>query len=52
MHHKFFIIDNGTVITGSFNPSKSADQSNDENIIIIEDPNLVERFRQEFQSLK
>ena len=48
MHHKFFIIDNRTVITGSFNPSKNADNRNDENIVIIEDAEIAAEFLDEF----
>lgn len=48
MHHKVFIIDEKTVITGSFNPSKNADTANDENILIIEDEELASRFLEEF----
>jgi phosphatidylserine/phosphatidylglycerophosphate/cardiolipin synthase-like enzyme len=48
MHHKVFIIDEKTVITGSFNPSKNADTANDENILIIEDAELAARFLEEF----
>ncbi|MDE2420849.1 MAG: DUF1669 domain-containing protein [Gammaproteobacteria bacterium] len=36
MHHKFCVIDNKTVITGSYNWSKKA-RSNDENITILYD---------------
>src|SRR3989344_2274533 len=37
LHHKVFIIDNETVVTGSFNPTQSGDTNNDENILIIHD---------------
>lgn len=49
MHHKVFIIDNRTVITGSFNPSKNADTANDENILIVEDEEIASRFLEEFE---
>ncbi|MCK4589997.1 MAG: hypothetical protein KAT77_06135 [Nanoarchaeota archaeon] len=49
MHHKVFIIDEKTVITGSFNPSKNADTRNDENILIIEDVELAAKFLEEFE---
>ncbi|MFH1399472.1 MAG: phospholipase D-like domain-containing protein [Candidatus Woesearchaeota archaeon] len=49
LHHKFFVIDNRTVITGSFNPSANADTRNDENIIIIEDPEIASEFLHEFE---
>jgi phosphatidylserine/phosphatidylglycerophosphate/cardiolipin synthase-like enzyme len=37
MHHKMFIVDSETVITGSPNFSKRGDQDNDENLLIIHD---------------
>ncbi|MBU0460666.1 MAG: hypothetical protein KJ771_07725, partial [Nanoarchaeota archaeon] len=37
MHHKVFIVDSETVITGSFNPSAGGDTRNDENVLIIKD---------------
>ncbi|NQV08508.1 hypothetical protein HQ529_01500 [Candidatus Woesearchaeota archaeon] len=51
MHHKVFIIDNETVITGSFNPTKNGDYKNDENIIIINDKNIAKLFLEEFREL-
>ena len=48
MHHKLFIIDNETVILGSFNPSKTADTRNDENILIIKDREIALRYLNEF----
>jgi len=49
MHHKVIILDRRYVITGSFNFSNSADQSNDENLIIIDDPALAQLFIDEFE---
>lgn len=50
MHHKVIIIDQQTVITGSFNFSESADKSNDENIVIIRNnPQMAQAFEEEFQ---
>lgn len=51
LHHKVFIIDEKTVITGSFNFSESADKSNDENLLIIEDPEIAEQYLQEFKKV-
>jgi phosphatidylserine/phosphatidylglycerophosphate/cardiolipin synthase-like enzyme len=48
VHHKVFIIDNKTVITGSFNPTKSADERNDENVLIIHDVNITKEYLEEF----
>jgi phosphatidylserine/phosphatidylglycerophosphate/cardiolipin synthase-like enzyme len=48
MHHKVFIIDEKTVIFGSFNFSDNADKSNDENLLIVEDPTMAKAFKQEY----
>ena len=48
MHHKVFIIDDKTVIFGSFNFSQSANTENDENLIIVDDPSLAAQFTAEF----
>lgn len=51
MHHKVFIIDNETVVTGSFNPTLSADTKNDENLLIVHDKKITGDFLAEFDSL-
>jgi len=51
MHHKVFIIDNKTVITGSFNPTEGADTRNDENILIMHDKRIANLFIQEFERI-
>ncbi len=51
MHHKVFIIDNKTVITGSYNPTKNANENNDENILIIHSPDVAQSFLYEFNNL-
>jgi hypothetical protein len=51
VHHKVFIIDESTVITGSYNPSESANERNDENIVIIRDANIANQFEAEFSRL-
>jgi len=51
MHHKVFIIDNKTVITGSYNPTKSANEKNDENIIIIHDKDIADKYIDEFKKV-
>lgn len=48
MHHKVFIIDGKTVVTGSFNFSDSADEKNDENLIVIHDEAIAQQYRAEF----
>ncbi len=51
LHHKVFIIDADTVITGSFNFSNSAAKSNDENIVIIRDAAIASLYLEEWQRL-
>ena len=51
MHHKFFVIDNKTVVTGSFNPTENADTRNDENIIIVENPEVAREYSGEYYSI-
>jgi phosphatidylserine/phosphatidylglycerophosphate/cardiolipin synthase-like enzyme len=46
-HNKVMVIDGATVITGSFNFSKAAEESNAENLLVIrEAPELVAKYTQ------
>ncbi len=51
MHHKVFIIDNSTVITGSFNPTGGGDTRNDENVLVIHNKEIAARFLDEFEKV-
>ena len=51
MHHKFFVINGTTVITGSFNPTENANSRNDENIIIIVNAAVAEKYSDEFNRI-
>lgn len=51
MHHKLIVIDSRIVIFGSYNFTRSAEEKNDENVIIVHDPALAERFLIEFERL-
>jgi len=48
MHHKVIIIDDATVILGSYNFTASAEKYNDENLLIIHDPETAALFVAEF----
>lgn len=52
LHHKVIIIDTSTVITGSFNFSDNAVESNDENLVIIKDRDLVTQYIAEYERMK
>ena len=51
MHHKFAIIDNRLLLTGSYNWTFSANNRNDENLMVIDDPELIEIFQNQFVNL-
>ncbi|KAL4647934.1 mitochondrial cardiolipin hydrolase [Arapaima gigas] len=51
MHHKFAVVDGRLLITGSLNWTLTAIQSNRENILVTEEPDLVRPFVREFQQL-
>ena len=48
-HHKVFVIDDKTVITGSLNFSQNADESNDENVVVITNPDIAAQYIHEFE---
>jgi phosphatidylserine/phosphatidylglycerophosphate/cardiolipin synthase-like enzyme len=49
MHHKVIIIDDETVILGSYNFTNSAESYNDENLLIIHDVVVAGLFVEEFR---
>ena len=48
MHHKFAVFDAQRVVTGSYNWTRSAATSNEENIVVTDDSKLVASFAAEF----
>ncbi len=52
MHNKFAIIDSAVLITGSYNWTASAEELNDENILIVKDaPKIIHQYEKEFDKL-
>ncbi|SEF32168.1 phospholipase D-like domain-containing protein [Variovorax sp. NFACC27] len=51
MHHKFAIFDGARLLNGSYNWTRSACEFNEENLVLTNDPSLVRRFADEFDSL-
>lgn len=52
MHHKFAVIDDTVLITGSFNWTASAEADNDENILLLKGfPATCKSFQREFSRL-
>ena len=51
MHHKFAILDEQTVLTGSYNWTLESEEQNFENLIILRESDQVKTYREEFESL-
>jgi phosphatidylserine/phosphatidylglycerophosphate/cardiolipin synthase-like enzyme len=49
MHNKVIVVDERFVITGSLNFSTNAEKSNDENVIIIDNPDIAKLYMQDFE---
>lgn len=52
LHHKFAVIDEKVVITGSANWSKSGLDYNDENLLVIRDETIARRYLERFRQLR
>jgi len=51
MHHKFAVFDQRSVITGSYNWTRSAADDNHENLVVLSDVGVVAAFQTEFNRL-
>ncbi len=51
LHDKFAIIDEKVVLTGSYNWTKNANESNRENILMLFDRGIAEEYENEFFTL-
>jgi cardiolipin hydrolase len=51
MHHKFMVVDGQTILTGSYNWTRSAETRNEENLVVLDDPFLAGRFAEEFERI-
>jgi phosphatidylserine/phosphatidylglycerophosphate/cardiolipin synthase-like enzyme len=49
-HKKIMIIDGETVLTGSFNFTKAAEESNAENLLVIHSKDLAEKYTANWQA--
>jgi phosphatidylserine/phosphatidylglycerophosphate/cardiolipin synthase-like enzyme len=52
MHHKVFIVDEKIVVLGSYNFSQSAEERNDENLIIVYNAVIAKQFMLEFERVQ
>jgi phosphatidylserine/phosphatidylglycerophosphate/cardiolipin synthase-like enzyme len=51
MHNKVIVVDQRYVITGSVNFSTNAEESNDENVLIIDNPEIAKLYIQNFDRI-
>ncbi len=51
LHHKFAVIDDKIIITGSHNWSNNANHANDETLLIVENKTVASHFQREFERL-
>lgn len=51
MHHKFALFDTRLLLSGSYNWTRSAAKYNQENVLLSDEPRLVQRFDQAFARL-
>ena len=51
LHNKVAVFDDKIMVTGSFNWTWSANNVNHENAIFIDDPRVIKRYTDEFNSL-
>ena len=51
MHNKFALFDGKLLVTGSYNWTYSAERFNNENVIFVSDPQVIDRYKDEFARL-
>ncbi len=51
LHDKIILIDNNIIVTGSLNYSSSADDENEENVVILDNAEIAALYLQEFDKL-
>jgi len=51
MHHKFALIDDEIVLTGSYNWTLASEEQNYENLLILREPSHIREYKAEFEAL-
>ena len=52
MNHKIMIIDGRIVVMGSYDFTNRAENENDENVLIIYDEKIAQKFMEEFERIQ
>jgi phosphatidylserine/phosphatidylglycerophosphate/cardiolipin synthase-like enzyme len=51
MHHKIIVVDGEWVVTGSYNFTNSGFGRNNENLLILRDSTLAQRYQREVEAV-
>lgn len=51
MHHKFALLDDSVLLTGSYNWTTESEEQNYENLLVLREPELIAAYRLEFEGL-
>jgi phosphatidylserine/phosphatidylglycerophosphate/cardiolipin synthase-like enzyme len=51
MHHKFALLDDSVLLTGSYNWTPESEEQNYENLLVLREPELIAAYRPEFEAL-
>jgi len=51
MHHKFALLDDSVLLTGSYNWTTESEEQNYENVLVLREPELIATYRPEFEAL-
>ena len=51
MHHKFALLDDSLVLTGSYNWTRESEEENYDNLVVLGEPEAAKVYRQEFELL-
>jgi mitochondrial cardiolipin hydrolase len=51
MHHKFALLDDAVLLTGSYNWTRGSDEQNYENLLVLREPAVIKIYRREFEAL-
>ena len=51
MHHKFALLDEMLLLTGSYNWTRESEEQNYDNLLIVREPEVIKAYRREFEAL-
>jgi phosphatidylserine/phosphatidylglycerophosphate/cardiolipin synthase-like enzyme len=51
MHHKFVLLDQSVLLTGSYNWTFASEERNYENLLVLREAKIIDAYHQEFETL-